>query len=156
MKDKFGVKTNDATVYLFLECYDGIEMDEIRSCTELFKLISENTLEFGNYVDDGFIKRGVKILPAVKKHRANNMMEVRPIQMYTDSKDLLFFKSLQAFADALPYLNADDRFCLDNLFDGMARLGKGIGEIIQSGDKKVLPVYNYKKSVIEKKAPVKK
>lgn len=158
MNNKFGVITDDLTVLLYLECYSNIEIDEIRICTELFNLLDKNTIEAGNYPEEGFVKYGVKILPADKKFRANKAIDFStPVQMYTDMKDLLFFKSLHSLSGVLPYLNADDRACLNNLFNGMKPgLNKGIGEFKEINGQKIIPIFNYKKQEIMKKPPVKK
>ena len=149
--NKFNIMTEDQVVLSYLNCYDSIEEEEIRSCTSLFETLNENTLEIGNYAENGFIKRGVKVKAAVKKYRAINTYDIsQSIRMYTDLKDLLFVKSLTTLSNVLPYLSTDDRFCLTTMFRGMSELKRGIGQSLEIDGQKIFPIYNYKESETKK------
>lgn len=147
---KYIVKTDDSTVNGYLECYDHMNIDEIKIMTKVFDKLVDHELYSGNYLtdQDKFIRSGIRIEEKKKKYHAFNKVEMSQqdlIRMYDgNEKDVYFYRSVASLLNATPYLSSDDRFELDFLFQGFIELNRGIDEFVEYNGDLYLPVCNNK------------
>lgn len=147
MSISFNIKTDDITVLEYLKCYDSILIQEIQILQILFSRLKDHKLQNSGYIKDGLINRGIGIFPSEKSYRAMSLLELGDIKFFDNDKEMQFYQSLKSLKGVLSYVSPDDRECLNSLFEGMHRLGRGIDQIfeVKGNGNSYLPILNYKK-----------
>lgn len=150
MGRKIIFKTDDETVNDYLACYDSINIDEIKILTSLFDKLENYELSSGRFLDEeeDYIRYGIKLNKKEKEYHAMKRIELSQeqfINMYdNDDKNVYFYRSVSTLIKVCPYISINDRIQLNNLFDNLSRLERGIDELVEANDALYLPICNNK------------
>ena len=112
--------------------------------------LTDHELVSGNYLNgqDNFIRKGIKLQKKNKEYHAIKKIDITRDQMIQEydgnNKDVYFNRSVASLLNVTPYLSANDRYELGNLFDDFIDLNRGIGEIVEYNGDEYMPIHNYK------------
>lgn len=114
----------DYTIKNYVRCYDNLNEDSINRFTELFDYLKKYEISIGNTLINNKSLQGVTLKQKKNKKtdKENSHLEE---QLYainstiSEKKDILFYKSVVCLCDSVSYLNSDEMFQLNNLFNSI-------------------------------------
>lgn len=121
----------------YINCYDNLTEHSIERFTTLFETLKNYEISSGNKLVNQKPLSGIKLDLCENKviHRNNSelneqLYQLEPSINKNEKKEILFFKSMVSLCDSINYLNANELFELNNLFDTIHRRKQDLNDPI--------------------------
>lgn len=140
------------TIKNYVECYEDLSADSIKTLTELFTTFKTHQLSIGNVLVDKKPLQGVKLTPIKDRPTRRNSDDLAKQLTFlgneinlSEKKETLFYQSISHLCNAVQYLGTNEMVELNVLFQNIHNYKQTLNDAIENNSSVFYPYNRYPK-----------